>query len=184
MIYTTLNHIRGHNPCAAGWRKLLAHLGKNDPYAPLAYSTIIESNGLDDALWCLRAEPQHSSIWRMFAVRCARRVQHLMADERSLQSLDVAERYARGAATDSELAAARDTVRDAARATGWGTACAATWDAANDTAWDAARDTAWDTAWVATWDTIRADFERMLAAHHAMPGDSCALVEWWIGGEQ
>ncbi len=154
MIYTTLNHIREHNPCADGWRKLLTHLGKNDPYAPLAYSTILESNGLDDALWCLRAEPQHSRIWRMYAVRCARRVQHLMTDERSLQALDVAERHARGEATDSELT----------------------------TAWDAARLTAWD-ATNAVGDTARAeqtaDFRAMLAAHHAMPGESCMLVDWW-----
>ena len=120
MIYTTLNHTRKHNPCTNGWRKLLTYLGKTEADdAPLAYSTIIESNGLDDALWCLRAEPQHSSIWRMFAVRCARRVQHLMTDERALQALDVAERHARGAATDSELTAARVATWYAARATAW-----------------------------------------------------------------
>ena len=100
MIYTTLGHIRKHSPCADGWRMLLTHLGKNDPYAPLAYSTILDAVGLDDALWCLRAEPQHASIWRMYAVRCARRVQHLLTDERSLRGLDVAERHARGLATD------------------------------------------------------------------------------------
>ena len=179
MIYTTLNHIREHNPCADGWRKLLTHLGKNDPYAPLAYSTILESNGLEDALWCLRAEPQHASIWRMYAVRCARRVQRLIPDERSIWALDVAERHARGEATDSELAAARD----AASKTAWGVA----WAAARDAAWAAARDAAWGAARAAAWtaarDTARAeqtaDFRAMLAAHHAMPGESCALVDWW-----
>ena len=143
MIYTTLNRIRKHEPCADGWRELLTHLGKTEADdAPLAYSTILESNGLDDVLWCLRAEPQHESIWRMYAVRTARRVQYLMEDERSIQALDVAERHARGAAKDSELAAARDAARDAALADAWA--------------------------------AIRADFERMLAAHHAMPGESCA----------
>ncbi|MCA3182392.1 MAG: hypothetical protein INH13_02005 [Cupriavidus sp.] len=93
----------------------------------------------------------------MYAVRTARSVQHLMKDERSIQALDVAERHARGAAKDSELAAARDA------------AGAAAWEAARDAAWDAAR------------DAIRADFERMLAAHLAMPGESCALVDWWQG---
>ena len=160
MIYTTLNHIREHNPCANGWRMLLTHLGKNDPYAPLAYSTILESNGLDDALWCLRAEPQHSRIWRMYAIRCARRVQHLLTDERSVWALDVAERHARGEATDEELAA---VVADVG---------AASWGAAG-------------TVWGAAWDTALAeqiaDFRAMLAAHHAMPGESCALVDWWQG---
>ena len=197
MIYTTLNRIREHKPCADGWRKLLTHLGKNDPYAPLAYSTILESNGLDDALWCLRAEPQHASIWRMYAVRCARRVQHLLTDERSLHALNVAERHARGLATDEELDVARDATLVAARATAWDAARDAArdavWVAAGDVAWDAAwvgaRDaagatagaTADDAAWVAARDEQTADFRSLLAAHHAMPGESCALVDWWQG---
>ena len=199
MIYTTLNRIREHSPCADGWRRLLTHLGKNDPYAPLAYSTILDAVGLDDALWCLRAEQQHANIWRMFAVRCARRVQHLITDVRSLQALDVAERHARGEATDSELtaartatwaaaaaaAAARAAAVDAARAAAWDAARAAAWDAAWAAAWDTARDTARDTAWDTAWDTARseqpADFEALLVAHQAIPWESCALVDWWQG---
>lgn len=188
MIYTTLNHIREHNPCADGWRKLLTHLGKNDPYAPLAYSTILESNGLDDALWCLRAEPQHSRIWRMYAVRCARRVQHLMTDERSIQALDVAERHARGEATDSELTTAWDaakdaawTARDAAQPAAWGAAWDAARGAAKTTAWGAVGDAARAAAWDAARAEQTADFRAMLAAHHAMPLESCALVDWWQG---
>ena len=30
-------------------------------------------------------------------------------------------------------------------------------------------------AWAAAW----ADFQALLAAHHAMPGGSCALVDRW-----
>lgn len=202
MIYTTLNRIREHNSCADGWRKLLTHLGKNDHYASLAYSTILDAVGLDDALWCLRAELQHASIWRMYAVRCARRVQHLMEDERSIRALDVAldvaERYARGEATDEELAAARTAAWVAARAaasdvrTAGGTAAWATWaaGAATGATW-ATTGAAWAAA-AAAWaeqaaagDTARAeqtaDFRAMLAAHHAMPGESCALVDWWQG---
>jgi len=44
---------------------------------------------------------------RKFAVWCARQVQHLMTDPRSVAALDVAERHAEGLATDEELAAAR-----------------------------------------------------------------------------
>lgn len=43
---------------------------------------------------------------RLFAVRCARQVQHLMKDQRSINALDVAEKYANGLATYEELAAA------------------------------------------------------------------------------
>ena len=120
-ITTTLNRIREHSPCAEGWRKLLAHLGKTQADdEPLPFSVILESNGLDDALWCCRAEPQHSREWRLFAVWCARRVRRLMTDARSTAALDVATRHANGEATDDELDAA------------WAAARAAAWDAARD----------------------------------------------------
>jgi hypothetical protein len=59
---------------------------------------------------------------RLFAVKCAREVQHLMNDERSINALDVAERYANGEETEEELAAAADAA--------WGAAWAAAADAA------------------------------------------------------
>ena len=54
---------------------------------------------------------------RLFAVFCARQVEHLMTDQRSTDAILVAERFANGLATDAELAAARDAA--------WGAA----WDA-------------------------------------------------------
>ncbi len=117
MITTTLNRIRAHSPCREGWEKLLAGLGKTKADDdPLPFARIVEINGLDDALWCSRAEPQHEREWRLFAVWCARQVQHLMTDARSIAALDVAERYANGQATDGEWAAAGAAARAAARA--------------------------------------------------------------------
>ena len=74
MSTTTLNAIRAHGPCADGWKKLLNHLGKTcADDEPLSLLTILDSNGLDYALWCLRAMPQHNKHWRLYAVWCARR---------------------------------------------------------------------------------------------------------------
>jgi len=60
---------------------------------------------------------------RLFAVWCARQVQHLMSDPRSVDAIDVAERYADGKATDDELAAAKEAAwaaaKDAASAAAW-----------------------------------------------------------------
>jgi hypothetical protein len=53
---------------------------------------------------------------RRFAVWSARQVQHRMTDERSVNALDIAERYANGAATDEELAVARAAAYAAAYA--------------------------------------------------------------------
>ena len=123
---TTLNRIREHSPCYVGWGKLLKHLGKTKADdEPLSLITVLESNGLADATWCLRAVDGYDQELRLYAVACARDVQHLMRDVRSINALDVAERYAHGAATEEELSAAIDAAWSAARA-----ACSAAWDAA------------------------------------------------------
>jgi hypothetical protein len=59
---------------------------------------------------------------RKFAVWCARQVQHLMTDARSVAALDVAERHADGLATDAELNAARDAAGRASWDAAWGVA--------------------------------------------------------------
>ena len=160
MITTTLNRIRAHKPCPVGWKQLLTHLGKTEPDdEPLPFSVIVESNGLNDALWCCRAEPQYSREWRLFAVWCARQVEHLMTDQRSLDALATAERHADGLATNEELAAARDAALAAARAAACDAARAASYaacDAACDAAWDAALAAARAAAWEAALAAARA----------------------------
>ncbi len=155
---TTLNKIREKSPCQPGWVNLLKHLGKTTADdEPLSILTILEANGLDDAIFCLRAVKGHDKEIRLYAVWCARQVQYLMTDLRSLAALDVAEAYANGMATDDELkpawAAAWDAARDAAQAAAWAAALAAR-DAARDAARAAALDAAWD-AWAAAWDAAR-----------------------------
>lgn len=86
---------------------------------------------------------------RIFAVLCARRVQHLMTKPRSIAVLDVAERHAKGEATDDELSAAWNaSAAGAAAAAVAAVGAAATWSitaAATNTAAVAA----WELAWVA-----------------------------------
>ena len=111
---TTLNKIREHEPCKSGWEKLLSYLGKTKADdEPLEITTILDSNGLDDALWCLRTVEGYDRETRLFAVWCARQVQHLLKDQRSIDALDVAERYANGEATEDELKDAWYAARDA-----------------------------------------------------------------------
>ena len=140
MLHTTLNKIRACHPCESGWTKLLEHLGKTTADdEPLPFSVILTSNGLDDALWCCHAAPEYDREWRLFAVWCARQVQHLMTDKRSIDALDVAERSANGSATTQELAAARDAAGAAARDAAWDAAREAAEAAAGDAAREAAR---------------------------------------------
>ena len=167
---TTLNQIREQSPCSEGWTKLLRHLGKTTADdAPLSIITILDSNGLDDALWCLRAVENQDREIRLYAVWCARQVQHLMTDPRSIAALDIAERFANGDATGEEMAAARDFAWDAAWAAG-----AAAW-AAGAAAW-AARDAAWDAAWAAgaaAWEAAGA----AQAAQSTKLREICARID-------
>jgi len=102
----------------------------------------------DWMLWSL-AEIDHKndSQLRLFACWCVRQVWHLLDDERSKNAIIVAEKYAIGKATDSELAiatkaAAEKDVWDATRAVRavmW-----AAWDAVGGTT-RTARDASWET---------------------------------------
>ena len=169
MITTTLNRIREHHPHVEGWAKLLKHLGKTQADDdPLPFETILESNGLDDALWCCRAEPQYAKEWRLYLVWCVRQVQHLMTDQRSIDALDVADRHAIGQATDAEL----ETARDAAGAA-WVAAGAAAWDAA----W-AAAGAAWAAAWAAAGAAARDAAWAAAGAAWAAAGAAAGAAAW------
>lgn len=158
---TTLNRIRVHHPCRDGWEKLLSFLDKTQPDdEPLLLETILDANGLDDALWCLRAVEGHDREIRLYLIWCVRQVQHLTTDPRSGAALDVAERYARGQASREELDAASASAAAAwaeakARVAAWVAASAARAASAApaSAAWGAA---AWEVAaWEVAWEVAR-----------------------------
>ena len=161
----TLKDLRQASACYSGYNKLVRSIQgvpfteedeERESYIhhahkePIPLLFVLESNGLDDALWALRCVPKIDRDARLFAIWCAREVQHLMADPRSLDALDVAERFADGRASIDELGAAGDAARDAARAAAWAAGDAA-WHAAWHAAWAAAQAAAWDAAWDAAW---------------------------------
>ena len=120
---TTLRKIRAADPCgmrledpkSVGYLKLKHHLGKgHGDDTPVDIAAIIGSNGLDYALWCLRAVDGHAREKLLYAYWCARQVPSLMEDPSSVTALDVAERNANGAAFNDELAAARAAGTEAA----------------------------------------------------------------------
>jgi hypothetical protein len=148
---TTLNRIRSNRLCESGWKRLLRTLGKTKADdEPLPMTTILDSNGLDDTLWCFRTAPEFERLHRHYAVWCARQVQHLMTDHRSLAALDVAERYADGLATEAELADAWDAAWDVARGAAWSARdTCAVW--ATRDAWAAGVSAAWAVTGAAEW---------------------------------
>ena len=171
MITTTLKALRKHDACIDGYNNIACHVAgkeynsERETYVrhrhndPIPLAVILDNNGLDDALWALRAceqTPEMVRAERLFAVWCARQVQHLMTDVRSIDALDVAERHAHGNATDDELAAACASARAAVRTAAWAAACASACASAWAAAWAAACASAWAAACAsaraAAWD--------------------------------
>ena len=149
MLYTTLNKICACNPCAEGWATLLHSLHKTQADdEPLSFEVILNSNGLDDALWATCSAPEHDREWRLFAVFCARSCQPADADPRSIAVIDVAERFARGEALEDELSAAWSAAVAAADAARLAAEAGAAGEAAGAAARAAARAAAWS-AWEA-----------------------------------
>ena len=106
-MQTTLSAIRKHSPCSSGWAKLLKTLNKTQAdNEPLEFSVILTSNGLADAIWCLRALDGKDKEIRKFAIFCARQNYHLLTDERSRKAIEVAEAFVNSDASEDELKAA------------------------------------------------------------------------------
>ena len=132
---TTLNKIRAERPCEDGWKKLLAHLGKTKADDDvITLKTVLESNGIDDALWTLRASDAPEATMRAFACWCALTVAHLW-------DMPVIVREYLETQDESKRAAA--------------------WAAARDAAWEAARAAAGDAAWAAARAAARAAAQKI-----------------------
>jgi hypothetical protein len=180
MLHTTFIMLRKHGACAEGYRKLAKSLGGVQKYGastPIPLLSVLGSNGLEDAIWCLRAvlpeeEADRDRVARLFACRCVREtpladgrtVWDLLSDERSRTSVKVAERFAVGDATKEEMEAARTTAMEAAteaateaaRTAARTTAMEAATEAARTTAMEAATEAATEAARTAAWAAARA----------------------------
>jgi len=154
-LTTTTARIDACNPCKGRRDRAAQLLGITEPSdEPISYEQLLDTLGLDDALWCCQAEPDLAPIWRRYAVWCARQVQGLMTDQCSIDALDVTERHANGQATDEELGAAGDAAEAAAWAAAWAAEAAAV-AAAGGAARAAALAAAWAAAWDAAGDAMR-----------------------------
>ncbi len=180
------------------WDKLLRNLGKTKAdNEPLSLLTILDSNGIRDALWVLSYSMPDDRLARHFQAWCAEQVLHLfeeampgdgrIRDQIAMLRNDGATKDERAAARTAARAAARDAERKDA----WGTACgaarAAARDAACDTAFSVAIDAAWASARAAAWDSARAEQEQQLRlmigadevlARSPYPDDQTIAREW------
>ena len=166
------NYLQKHNACREGaayarTQKSLAEVWDNCPK-------------LEWLFWMLAKQPNKpEKELRLFAVWCARQVQHLMKDKRSLDALDVAERFALGKASVEELRAAWDAARGSAGSADAAGAARGAADAAWYAAWgsaDAARGSA-DAAWYAAWAAGAAGAAALGAARDAQLKQFKKMIE-------
>jgi len=165
-ITTTLAAIREHSPCEDGREKLLKYLGRifadNEPFS---LAVVLDSNGFDDAIWCLRAlgQEHHRMIVALACDFAERALPMVPADEdRPRLAIETTRRWLRGEATLDEVHAARDASGHARDASGHARAARAAASAAYLAAYLAARDAsdagrdasaaaAWTARAVAAW---------------------------------
>ena len=146
---TTLAAIRAASPCEDGWRKLLGSLGKTGADdEPLDLLTVLDSNGLDDALWVLSYAMPDDRLARHFRAWCAEQVLHLFEAERPNDTR-----------VRDQIAMLRN---DEADETAWAAAARAAGAAAGAAAWDAEA-----AAWAAARAAQENQLRQMLAASEA-----------------
>ena len=74
---------------------------------------ILENNSWEDCKWAWRCVEGYDREFRLLAVAFAKPFKNLMADQRSLYALEVAEKFANGLSTVEELRVANDGAYDA-----------------------------------------------------------------------
>ena len=182
MYTTTLKALRDAGACFEGYNKVVRMLQNKqfteedearESYIRFAHKELIslvdicENNGIEDAIWALRAVPDINRDCGLFVLWCARQVEHLNTDPRVKACNDMSERFANGDATEEELRAARHAAADAASAAYAAYAAA---DAnANAYAAYAASNAASNAACVAAYAAAHADaaYAARAAAHAA-----------------
>ena len=152
-LTTTLNRIRACSPCVSGWRTLNTALGSGfNQDEEIDLLTILDSNGVQDTLWCLRATIQDSKrIAATLAILFAEQALPIFeaehqADQRPRLAIQAARDFLE-TGNAAAYAAARAAARAAADAA-YAAADAA--DAAADAAY-AAADAAADAAYAAAY---------------------------------
>ena len=119
MLYTTFRLVREAGACKNHYRQFAKAVGGVKAYGqdtPIPLIKILEINGLNDALWALRAvlpeeKASRDRMARLLAADFAEHVLHLYErqypeDNQCRQAIETARQYAEGQATDTQLAAA------------------------------------------------------------------------------
>jgi uncharacterized membrane protein YccC len=129
ILTTTKKLLRKYQACKTRYKYLCEKLGGTKDNDVIPLTKILELNGVNDALWALRAVPlkqqkERNKQARLFAcaVVCGTPISNnqtiwdLLTDERSRNAIEASARFAHGKATQKELTAAVHAADAAAHA--------------------------------------------------------------------
>jgi hypothetical protein len=137
-LSTSFAKLREKGACEEGYKKLAKYLGGVTKYGKdteINLLTILESNGFDDCVWCLRATLQDSdNVKRHIAADFAESVLHIYekaypTDNRPRKAVEAAHMYADGEISHEVLASLRNNATYAADSAAYAVAVAATYAA-------------------------------------------------------
>ena len=151
-LTTTFYLLKKNKACESEYKQLRASLGMDyDPDQPINLLTILEINGLDNALWALCATAENCD-----------KVTRLMAADFAEQALPIWKKYSQDKRPELAIQAARDYANSLISSHELNAAGAAAWDAARDASWAAAWDAAWDAARGAARGAQKVEFLRVV----------------------
>lgn len=117
---TTFQKIRDNNPCQEGWKKLLEYHNPESLDQEISIREILESNGIEDSVWALRAVEDKKKVM-LFSADVAESVLHIFErsypeDQRVRNCIEVVRKYANGEVGKAKLEVAKATAKAAAKA--------------------------------------------------------------------
>jgi hypothetical protein len=121
---TTLQKLKDNDACKPRFDHLVESLGEYGFSEPISISKILETNGVQDALWALRAcDLTKNEECKVHLLACDF-AEHVLPsferefpnDKRPRSAIEVKRKWAHGEATEGELTAARSAAASAASA--------------------------------------------------------------------
>ena len=101
----TLDQIKKHEPSYSMWEILTSIHGKDEDalHKPFPLSSILDSNGLEDTLWCFRCLPEYRDNFVEFTLFLIKHAERYTNDKRVPHCKDVIRKYLRGEVNTEEL---------------------------------------------------------------------------------
>jgi hypothetical protein len=104
---TTFQKIKDCKPCGDGWKQLISYHKPSSLDEEISIKEIMESNGLNDAIWALRVI-DNTEILISLSIDLAESVLHIYekqfpGDTRIRDCIDACKKYIRGEISESEL---------------------------------------------------------------------------------